>query len=363
MDEIYFWPLNQNYMKYLSFLILFISITLSSQAKIWRVNNNPGVTADFTTFHAAVGSASVLAGDTLHFESSTADYVTNGITLTKRLVLIGTGYFLNPADVNFPANTGLQAATAASSLQGFTIGDGANGTKLLGLVLSSITVAASASPINLVIEKCYNSGGIYFNNATHNGITVRKCFFGGSRIECQTGSLTNFVCENNIFYSTFAFINLPTLTGSTNIFRNNSFKDVGVGNIISNCYVANNIFGSPQSTFTNCTIKNNLFSANQPLPGTATSNQVNVNITNVYVGGTTGSQDSRAMLKTGSPAIGAGLTIGAVVSPDCGAFGATDPYKLSGIPNIPSIYTLTVPISVPSGSTTMGVTLSTRNNN
>jgi hypothetical protein len=86
-------------------------------------------------------------------------------------------------------------------------------------------------------------------------------------------------------------------------------------------------------------------------------------MTNVYTGGSTGSQDSRTVLKPGSPAIGAGLTVGAVVSPDCGAFGATDPYKLSGIPNTPTIYTLSVPVSIPSGSASMNISFSTKNNN
>ncbi len=83
----------------------------------------------------------------------------------------------------------------------------------------------------------------------------------------------------------------------------------------------------------------------------------------VYVGGTTGGWDSRMMLKAGSPAIGAGVTVGTIVSPDCGAFGATDPYKLSGIPNIPTIYSLSAPTSIPSGTNSMNVTFSTRNNN
>ncbi|WP_315820967.1 hypothetical protein [Paraflavitalea speifideaquila] len=51
------------------------------------------------------------------------------------------------------------------------------------------------------------------------------------------------------------------------------------------------------------------------------------------------------------------------MTPDCGAFGGNDPYKLSGIPAIPSIYLLTVPASIPSGSSSMNVTFSTRNNN
>lgn len=344
-------------------IVTLLLSAMPSQAKIWRVNNNPGVTADFTTFNAAVASASVLATDTIHIESSPLSYTTGGITLTKRVTVIGVGYFLNPTNTTYPANPGLQAVINSSSLQGFTIGTGAANSKFLGLEIGSLTFAGGASPYNILIEKCFFTGSINFNNATHDGLTIRKCFFSNAAIQGSQGTLTNFVCENTIFWTTFGYINLPILTGSTNILRNNSFKEVGAGCTIVNCYVANNIFGTPAWNFTNCTIKNNLFSANQTLPGTATNNQVNVNMTNVYEGGSTGSQDSRTILKSGSPAIAAGLTIGAVVTPDCGAFGATDPYKLSGIPDIPSIYALNVPISIPSGSANMTITFSTRNNN
>ncbi|MDB5202484.1 MAG: hypothetical protein JWQ27_1893 [Ferruginibacter sp.] len=348
----------------LKFIALGISIFTfftAAQAKIWRVNNNAGVQADFTSFTDVINSASVAAGDTIHMEASSTDYSVT--TMTKRLVVIGLGYFLNPADATYPANPGLQASAFSSGLSGFTIANGANGSKFLGIRLSSISINGTAAPISLTFEKCFFSSGIFFASAAHSGITIRKCFFSNSRIEATGGSLTNFVCENNIFYTTFSFINLPVLTGANNIFRNNSLSGVGVGCTIANCYVANNISDAPGWTFTNCSIKNNLFSNAQTLPGTATNNLISVSIPSVYVGGSTGSLDSRMALKAGSPALAAGLTLGPVITPDCGAYGATDPYKLSGIPNIPSIYTLTVPISIPSGSSTMSVTFSTRNNN
>jgi len=350
-------------MKYFSFLVFSTALALSVQAKTWRVNNNAGVTADFTSFSAAFNAASVVSGDTIHIESSATVYSAGG-TLGKRLVVIGAGYFLNPADASNPANTGLQAVVNGSPLQGFSMGEGSAGSKFIGLILSSITVNASSTPINLVIERCYINSALYFNNYNHNGVTIRKCFFDNASLQGSTGTLQNFVCENNIFYTTFGYINLSNLTGSNNIVRNNSFRELGVGCVISNCYIANNIFGTGAAqTFTNCTIKNNLFGSAQSLPGTATGNQVNVNMTNVYVGGTTGSQDSRTVLKPGSPAISTGLTVGAVVSPDCGAFGATDPYRLSGIPDTPTIYTLSVPVSIPSGSASMNISFSTKNNN
>lgn len=345
-------------------LILFAALgfTYTATAKSWRVNNNVGVNADFVSFYAAAISASVQPGDTLYMEPSTTAYTTNSITLTKQLVVIGPGYFLDPADVTYPYNPGLQVATKTAPIAFLRLGAGSDGTKFLGVNLEGSLYMNGAS--NVKFEKIYfGYGGVYFESGTNDNVSIRKSFFFSSNAMSNgpTATITNLVIENNLFWGSYA--TLDRLTGSGNIFRNNSIANSGNTWSFTNAYVANNIFGSTASAnFVNCTIKNNLFQANQVLPGTATNNQVNVNMANVFVLGTTNSLDSRFVLKAGSPAIGAGLTVGAVVSPDCGAYGATDPYKLSGIPNIPSIYSLTVPVSIPSGATTMNVTLSTRNN-
>ncbi|HUR10478.1 MAG TPA: hypothetical protein VM012_03875, partial [Flavitalea sp.] len=49
-------------------------IVMNSYAKIWRLNNNAGVAADFTTLQSAHNSASVGNGDTLHLEGSPTSY-------------------------------------------------------------------------------------------------------------------------------------------------------------------------------------------------------------------------------------------------------------------------------------------------
>lgn len=341
-----------------SFLAAALALSLSASAKIWRVNNNPGVVANFVNTNDAVASASVVNGDTLYIEPSATNY--NGISLSKRLVFIGAGYLLDPAN---SGNAGLQVGIDASYIGSVNLSEGSNGSRFLGISFSSISFGTFTTAVNVNIERCYFGGGIFLSNSNYSNISVRKSFFNNARIEGTQGTISNFTCENNIFYSTFAYLNLTTLTGSNNIFRNNSFKDVGATLTLVNAYLANNIFGCTGGfTLTNTTIKNNLFATNVTLPGTATNNQLSVNMTNVYEG-TTGGLDNRMKLKAGSPAIGAGLTVGSVTNPDCGAFGATDPYKISGIPNIPTIYSLTVPMSIPSGSPTMNVTLSTRNNN
>ncbi|WP_315817687.1 hypothetical protein [Paraflavitalea speifideaquila] len=58
--------------------------------------------ANFTTFLAAVNDPNVLAGDTLYLEPSATNYATGGVTISKRLVVIGPGYFLNPANTTTP---------------------------------------------------------------------------------------------------------------------------------------------------------------------------------------------------------------------------------------------------------------------
>ena len=162
-------------MKYLSILVLMMTVSVCANAKIWRINNTPGIAADFTTFNAAATSASVNAGDTLHFEPSTLDYQTGSFTLSKRLVIIGPGYFLDPANTTTPANTGLQAVTTDARITFFQIGSGANGSKFLGVTLNGSFYLNGTSKITF--ERDFISSGFYFASGANGSIIVRKCFF------------------------------------------------------------------------------------------------------------------------------------------------------------------------------------------
>ena len=159
----------------------------------------------------------------------------------------------------------------------------------------------------------------------------------------------------------------PT-TGSNIVIRNNVFRTLNgfIDFNFSEAYVANNLVLTSRShTYVNCNIKNNIFSFNQtgvttgPLSVNG-NNLVGQSVASVIVN--SGTTDGKFQLAAGSPAIGGGVDISGF-KPDCGAFGSSDLYKLSGIPGVPSIYSLTVPASVPLGSPTMNVTFSTRNNN
>ncbi|MFI5129059.1 MAG: hypothetical protein ACHQFX_03670 [Chitinophagales bacterium] len=343
--------------KNLILLFVFTLCMFCVHAKIWRVNNNTGVVADFITFTAAVTSASVLSGDTIHIEPSATSY--GGATISKRLVVIGAGYLLNPAA---GGNTGLQVSINTSMLSSITILDGANGSRFLGIYLeNTVTIGVSASTYNLLFEKC-NITSFTFAAGAHDGISIRKCYNKNRPVSISGGNLSNFVMENCLLNDELGFgFSFSNFTGTGCVVRNNGIRVANVFNC-PNAYVANNIIISPSiATFTNSNVKNNIFSnASQTFPGGAVANQTGVPEANIFT--LTGSDDARFQLKIGSPAIAAGVTI-AGYTPDCGAFGSTDPYKLSGIPPVPSIYLLTVPASIPSGSATMNITFSTRNNN
>jgi hypothetical protein len=107
-------------------------------------------------------------------------------------------------------------------------------------------------------------------------------------------------------------------------------------------------------------VKYNVSNQNNLPDPVVNNNKVNQNAALFFVGGT--SADAQYQLGATSPALAAGEPINGV-TPDAGAFGTADPYRLSGIPPIPAIYSLTVPASVPATATSMTITFSTRSNN
>ena len=65
-------------------------------AKSWRLSNNPAVKADFSTFQAAHDAAA--AGDTIYVDGTGENLSYGHAAVTKKLIIIGPGYFLNEND-------------------------------------------------------------------------------------------------------------------------------------------------------------------------------------------------------------------------------------------------------------------------
>ncbi|MFT3827109.1 MAG: hypothetical protein QM731_24500 [Chitinophagaceae bacterium] len=330
----------QQKLRYPLLLTAAIFVFLSgASAKVWRVNNNGGVNADFAQLSTAVASASVLAGDTLYVEGSATGY--SSVTLRKKLVIIGPGYFLSGAG----ANTGLQANPNNAQLTLFDIDSLASGSTIIGLQ-GYVRIYSNADDITLT--RCYLGLEVLLTGQKMMNLTINKCYLS---LNLNASVVENLQVTNCYLYSWFYAPNAISVLARNNV--------IAVSPNISNTYFANNIFsGVTLGSVINSTYKNNLANTNI-LPAT-NNNQNSIALTSIFTG--TGSTDGQYKLKAGSPAIGAGETVNGV-TPDCGMFGTADPYVLSGIAPIPTIYSLTVPTSVPSTATSMQITVSTRSNN
>ncbi|MGN6419425.1 MAG: hypothetical protein ACTHMC_18140 [Pseudobacter sp.] len=324
--------------RHVSMVMLLLSSQLV-QAKVWRINNNVGSAANFSQIAEAMSNPSVLAGDTIYLEASAATYT--GANFTKKLVVIGPGYFLSGND----GNTGLQYNPNSATITLY-IDSTASGSKFYGLTL---TANMDGGADDLLFERCLVTFNTWSSGRLMNNMKINKCYVTNFRIGTyvtENMEITNSVIENSFSY----------VSGNNILFRNNIVNTVVM--TISNAYVTNTIFYGGSFTFNSCTVKNNISTGNT-LPA-GNDNRNNVPAVSIFV--TSLSRDGKWQLLPTSPARGTGETINGV-TPDLGIFGTDDPYRLSGIPPVPSIYALSVPSSVPATATNMNITVSTRSNN
>jgi hypothetical protein len=345
-------------LKNLSLAFVCLYFAMAAQAKIWRINNS-GVPADYTTAQAANDAAAVVNGDTLHFEPSGINY--GNLTLSKRLIVIGNGYFVGTLATN--NNPGLQANTATSKLNDIFTGPGANNSVIMGLQFNSFYLGSNGNSQGIVLKRNNLSGYVYTYSSS-NCLVIQN--FIGSGINAQGGGSTNLVISNNIVNG---YMNMNASSSgvcTNNVFTPNS--STGHYMILTGFAVRNNIMAAADlynpSSFTACTIENNLSASTQF--GNTNGNLQSVAISTVFVGYPTigsNSSDGRFALASGSPAAGTGFggsDMGAILRPSNTNNNMADTYVLSGMPNVPSIFRFTVPTTVTGSS--MSITISTKTN-
>jgi len=340
--------MKKNY--YLLILLCFI-LSQSINATVWRVNNRPNVDADFTTLQAAIDGAS--DSDTLYIGASETTYG-SGI-FTKKLIVIGAGYWHSENDTT-------QAYHEESQTGRLTFNDGAQGSEVMGLYIYENNTNDIPSPVkittnNIKVKRNKIVGNRYYNHNTAkcygiwiinnlSSIIISQNWISTTGADQTTkycivisGIVTNTSISNNFLYATQSnkhSIYMESNSTATELIINNN---VMWGHLTTYYTIHNNnilIDGSYNNSAGDLT-SHNLCSATQ-YPAT-NSNQQNVDMSTVFID-YIGYIDNDYKLATGSPAIGAGINGG-----DCGAFGSgsgTEPYVLSGLPPIPSVFEATV---------------------
>ena len=301
-----------------------------------------------TSFQQAIDAS--IDGDTIHLEPS--DFSYGDVTIAKRLVIIGAGYKLG----NAPLNPGLQANTQTSMVRNIALVANSDGTQLIGLTFpggnySGLTMLSTS---NILITRNFIALDIYFIQGGTGvfDITISENFMAGG--VTQNGnyqnSITNLTIRNNIISGRLALNGfgdqMTNVVVTNNTFSYNSSHD------LTNAEVAFNVFYQGNITGTNNTIHENITAAAITGADLATNPVVSMgNVFNLSMG----TDDSKWNILSTSPFDEAGL------SPR-GAFSGISPYRLSGIPAIPTIYFLQSTLNcLPDG--TVNVTLSTRSNN
>jgi hypothetical protein len=311
----------------LIFSFLIAGIAAHGQ-NILRVNNIPIVDAPYRTINAALAAA--VNDDVILVEGSPTTY-TESLTLTKRVKIIGTGYFLagtnfqsNPYPSTIGGNISFNAGSEGSVVSGFKLGNAY--LNVSGITFSNNecgAVSFSASNTTITGNYLFTVGRNYYENTTITNVLITNNYMGGG--VSINSDWTYSVVTNNI---------------------------IEQGNAIHNGQVNNNIFLFPAADAVgdtyNSTYLNNIFVAPSQVSATVASGNVfNATRVNLFVGLPGNNTDTQWKLKSGSAAIGAGVS-----GVDCGMYGGANPYRPSGIlPGQPTITSFTLPGTVPVNGT------------
>ena len=363
---------------HLLFIGLAVIISLFSQnaqAKIWRVNNtsnyngttlwgdNLGGTSNNPVFAQITDAntsnlVSVNSTDTLHVEGTNIVY--DGVDFRKKVIVIGTGYFLNE-------NPNVSNTVSEADVAYVFFDAGSEGSQLIGVhVGSNNGIRINVS--NILIKRCridynirvsYNISDIfvlqnYFSNipnTTSSAISVNN-----------NGFPTNFIFDNNICKKTLWFawsativwnaeecnnnvFDCPAISGSPSILMNTtSFKNNILKTSAATVNINSNVVSSDVSYNTSASATNQF--------GTTNNNIVVTDMSTLFVDPSTNTDDGRYQLKPGSAAGADGA--------DRGAFGGAafdNRYTLSGLAPIPVIYDIATSGAT---STNLPVTISAR---
>ncbi|MEO8173971.1 MAG: hypothetical protein ABI581_12835 [Sediminibacterium sp.] len=353
-------------MKYLSTLVCLLVLALLSNPsfaqKTYIVNNAPSAVADYRTLQSAIDS--VPAGSVLLLQPSAVAY--EPATIRKRLAIYGSGYFLGQN-----AAPATQANPITSKVLYINFAKGSDGTTISGLQFTKNATTDHVhfdSTTNINISRCYfetqecGTQGCVPEQFTFNIsslITIQGCYIAtaNSHLTYNPESSSGILFQNNIIYGG-NFGNVFTTVATSSVTMNhNTIITPNANFFIAGWNLINNIILklSPNAADTTFTFSGN--GGPSQAPSSASKNNVcnysifasatnkilprNTTLDSLFITGSNSqsitSTDGFFILKSNTAAAGY-----ANDNADCGAFGGTAAYVLSGIPAIPNIYFLQV---------------------
>lgn len=323
--------------KFIVAMALTAMMTTTVNARSWRINNDVTKKADFTDLNAAMSSTDVMAGDTLYMDPGCI--LNSKQTVSKRVTIVGSGYFRNDAPHRLVTISGNLYLTAQY-------------IKVEGIAITGTTYLCSDY---ITVERC-KAGNISINEnwttAAAQFATIRQCYatsvHGGSNLSYP--NKTSFATiENCILISSTTNVPVyelysPTIRNcylkSSSTSTNTSYaplKSIDNGSITNNIIIRAANTSSHLYSVTNSITSNNVMSCSETTHSNIGENRYTDSADESLVFALEGTNDQRYQLKADSPAKGYATDGG-----DCGPFGGLYPYVLSGLPKGYPYYTKAV---------------------
>lgn len=344
-------------------IALSFGLVTISNAKTWQIAPNVNSPGYLKSLQNANDTSIVSVGDTVFLPGIGGRYPDANIN--KKLIIIGSGYYLG-------ANQGLTTQTTETTVGKIAFQQGSAGSVLMSLQPSRVVIKESQISIirvryteinispngyyirNILIAQCFDfwiNDDANANNPSSgiDGITIQNCVMNNIHLynqnHCSTcPNLSNLIIDHCFFDARYCSIDNARITNS--IFGMSARPGSG----ITNCSLNKNAI----LDFPGASITNGASSGNSEIATINTTNSNNYSITPALPGP---GSDNWAFALTN----GASIKNAALDGTDIGPTGGTDPLKPSGIPNLPSIYRLTVPTY--SNGNILPVTIGTRTNN
>jgi len=331
-----------------------VLVAITSHARIIRVNRvhtQATTCADcYTSLQTALNAADGYPGtDTIHLEPSDFNY--GDASINSPVVIIGNGFFLTGVN----SNPDKQANGQTSTVNLISLNAGATGSTITGVRIADtgggITMT-NTSNITL-IRNYFNGYGVSWSgtgNTCANITIAENIFSAGADLSQSTTDqiISGLLVRNNYFSGKIDLGDTgDNITGF--VVTNNTFNYNGT-HAIRNAEIAYNAFNIGNVS----NVNNNLHDNISPTALPAGTNNVVVNMVTVFAAG--GTSDGTWNILSTSP-----YDEENGASPR-GMYSGISPYRLSGIPAVPAIYSLQSTLNTTPGGT-VNVTLSTRSNN
>jgi hypothetical protein len=352
-------------MKNIMLLFCLCPLLATAQNK-YIVNNTPGSAANYNSLQAAINAVPV--GSILYLMPSGISY--GDAVIAKKLTIYGTGYFLG---ANIPLNT--QANALGNVIVNTMLfRAGSDSSKIEGIQLADLTLPSFPlyriimdTVTNITISRCYFNTvygtNAIFDSKTTTNCTVSDCYLYLPNVSLQSSAriidnlggpatITGLLFRNNIITSGWSNLlgiyNYFIYAGDDITFTNNliltnlsrsTFNNLNYfNNILIHSFLADNVLVDPLTDGLGANSHNNITNADHVFIDSV-NNYQNANADSMFVYSLPGYHSPDATWKVRDTSFAKTYGQGGI---ECGAYGGNPPYKLSGLPNLPYIYSMNV---------------------